>query len=287
MSEKQQEIRNVQLLEDEDQWLALHGRYGLVEEVPPRGDCVVLTSQRLIGFWQEESRHRQVLLPIQNVEAVEITDMARNLKPLVQGGLLLLGAVAVVWLAAAFNVVGILPWLIAGVLVLLAAVTASTYFVAEETAMINFRARISEVALPLRSSEALRDAYSLANGFFQAKAGQIPTAVQDRVSPQASPWEEAGEPGQGEGATSTPDTASNPLESAQAESCAASRRPYAGYDSTLSRVSPGRVSRAASRRPHAEYDSILSRVSPGRVSRAASHRPYAGCDSTPSGVSPG
>ena len=217
MSEKQQEIRSVQLLEDEDQWLALHGRYGLLEEVSPRGDCVVLTSQRLIGFWQEEGRHRQVMLPIQTVEAVEITDLARNLKPLVQGGLLLLGAVAVVWLVAAFNVGGILPWLIMGVLVLLAAVTASTYFVAENPAMITFRARTSEVALPLRSSEALRDAYSLANGFFQAKAGQVPTAVQDRVSSQVSPWEEASGTGQGEETAPAPDAASYPLESVQAE----------------------------------------------------------------------
>ena len=217
MSEKQQQIRSVQLLEGEDQWLALHGRHGLLEEVPPQGDCVVLTSQRLIGFWQEESRHRQVLLPIQNVEAVEITDSTRNLKPLVQGGLLLLGAVAVVLLADAFSVGGILPWLIVGVLALLAAVTASAYFVAEDPAMITFRARTSEVALPLRSSEALRDAHTLVNGFFQAKAGQVPTAFQDRVSHQMSPWEESGGLGQGVGFAAAPDAVSYPLEPAQAE----------------------------------------------------------------------
>ena len=215
MSEEHQEIRRVRLLEGEEVWLALHAQHGLLEEVPPEDDCMLLTNQRLIGFSLEESQRRLVLLPHQSVDAVEITDLARSLRPLVTGGLLVLGAVAAVWLATAFSVGGILPWLIGGILVLLGAITASTYFVAEDTAMITFRARASEAALPLRTPQALRDAYLVANGFFQARAGQrrppeIPTV---EVSP---PWQGTVEPSDGVDAP-TPGTPSYPQEPAQME----------------------------------------------------------------------
>ena len=220
MGEEQQEIRRIQLLEDEELWLVLHERYGLLEEAPPEDNCVLLTNQRLIGFSREESRRRRVLLSLQAVDAVEVTDPARSLRPLVTGGLLILAALVVAWLASVFNVGGFLPWLIEGILVLLGAITASTYFAAEETAVITFRTHTTEVALPLRTPQALRDAYSMAQGFFQAKAGQVPTTSRvsyPLVPPvDASPWQGHGEPSQGTDAPA-PGTASYPQESAQAE----------------------------------------------------------------------
>ena len=222
MNDQQRVIGKTQLLEDEELWLGIHGRDGLVEEVPLKGDCVLLTSRRLIGVWQEERRHRQVLVPIENVEAVEVTDLSRSSKPLVQGGLLLLGAAAVIWLAAALDIIGILPWLIAGVIVLLAAVTASTYFVAEESATITFCSPATEVTLSLRTPEALEDAYTLANGFFQVKAGHSPQAPMERGHLQAPPatdsthWQRPEQGGQGEDAPA-PSPASYPPESPQAQ----------------------------------------------------------------------
>lgn len=172
MSEVQQESERIQPLEGEGPWLVLHERYGFLEEAPPEDDCLLLSNQRLIGFSRREGQRRWTLLSLQAVDAVEVTDVARSLRPLLTGVLLVLGAAALVWLAAVFSMGGVLSWLIGGVLVLLGAITASTYFVAEETATITFRTRTTEVSLALRTPQAVRDAYTMAQGLFQAKAGQ-------------------------------------------------------------------------------------------------------------------
>ncbi len=179
MNEAQQEIRGIQPLEGEGPWLILHERHGLLDQAPPEEDCLLLSNLRLIGLSQGEGRRRSTLLSLQDVDVVEITDISRSLKPLVTGGLMVLSAVVLAWLAAAFDVAGFLPWLIGGTLVLLGAITASTYFVAEETAMITFRNRTTEVSLPLLTPLVMRDAHTMVHRFFQAKAGQAPTADQD------------------------------------------------------------------------------------------------------------
>ena len=155
-------------------WLALEGRYGLLEEPPPKDGFIALTNQRLIAFTREDNKQRRVFLPLDNVDSVEVADQTRTAKPLVTGGLMLVGALVVAWAAAALRLEGVVPWLIAGVLVVLAAVTASTYVVAEETANIVFRTRSTEVSLPLLTSQAEADAYRLANAFFEVKAGHFP-----------------------------------------------------------------------------------------------------------------
>ena len=155
-------------------WLALEGRHGLLEEPPPKDSFIALTNQRLISFIREGHKQRRVLLSLDNVDSVEVADQTRTAKPLITGGLMLVGALVVAWAAAALRLEGVVPWLIAGILVVLAAVTASTYVVAEETANIVFRTRSTEVSLPLLTSQAETDAYLLASAFFEAKAGRFP-----------------------------------------------------------------------------------------------------------------
>ena len=176
MRGEQNKIRSVQLLPNEELWLVLHGRYGLLEDAPPEDDCILLTNQRLMGFISDDGRERLVLVPLQEVDAVEVNDVAQRVKPLLTGAAIMLGAVVVVWLAAALGIAGILPWLIAGALAVLGAITASTYFVAEDAASILFRTRTTELALSLHTPEALRDAHDMAHGFFLARAGQEPAA---------------------------------------------------------------------------------------------------------------
>ncbi len=176
MRGEQEQIRGVQLLPNEELWLVLHGRYGLLEDAPPQDDCILLTNQRLVGFVRNDGREHLVLAPLQEVDAVEVNDVAQRVMPLLTGGAMMLGAVVVVWLAAALGIAGILPWLIGGALVLLGAITASTYFVAEDAASILFRTRTTDLALLLHTPEALRDAHDMAHGFFLARAGHEPTA---------------------------------------------------------------------------------------------------------------
>ena len=91
---------------------------------------------------------------------------------------MLLAAIGVSWAAAVLGWGGVLPWIISAVLVALGALTASSYFVSEDSPSITFRTRTTEVSLSLRGDAALRDAYRVANGPFQVQAGQTATAEQ-------------------------------------------------------------------------------------------------------------
>ena len=178
MNTEYTEVGGIRLLDGEEVRLALDGRYGLLHGAPPQDDFAVVTNRRLICFARKEGKHRQVLLPIDSVESVEVTDLAKSTRPLVSGGLMLLAAIGVSWAAAVLGWGGVLPWIISAVLVALGALTASSYFVSEDSPSITFRSRTTEVSLSLRGDAALRDAYRLANGLFQAQAGQTPTAEQ-------------------------------------------------------------------------------------------------------------
>jgi hypothetical protein len=168
------DIRGISLLNGERLWLALEGRHGLLEEPPPKDSFIGLTNQRLISVIREGHKQRWVLLSLDNVDSVAVVDQTRTAKPLITGGLMFVGALVVAWAAAALRLEGVVPWIIAGILVVLAAVTASTYVVAEEKASIVFRTRATEVSLPLLTSQAETDAYLLTNAFFEAKAGRFP-----------------------------------------------------------------------------------------------------------------
>ena len=196
--------------------MVLHPSRGLSEEVPDRGDCLVLTHQRLLGFWQEQGKIRRILLPLERVEAVELSSTERSMKPLMQGALLLLAAVVVVWLALAFNALGVLAWLIVATTVLLAAVTASTYFSSEQTAVITFRAGTSEVTLHLHTPQAQKDAQRVALGFFQARAGQEIESVAVPPVEAPAPWSGFHDAGHG-GDSGNADAPLPPTESTQDE----------------------------------------------------------------------
>ncbi|MSQ22713.1 MAG: hypothetical protein EXR53_05340 [Dehalococcoidia bacterium] len=221
MNQEHQNIRDVQLLRDEEMWGVLHTGLGLLEEAPDRGDCAVLTSQRLFGFWQEQGRHREILLPLDTVDGVELSSTVRSTKPLIQGAALLLAAVAVVWLALAFDATGILSWLIVTTMVVLASVTASTFFASNQIAMITFRAGALDVRLPLQTPQAQKDAHTLALMFFQARAGQERSRPPLPPVVEPVPWPDTIEPGHLEAAqagdSGSAETPARLVESTQAE----------------------------------------------------------------------
>ena len=192
MDSEHREVRGIRLLDGEEVWLTLDGRYGLLEGAPPQDDFIAVTNQRLICFARKDGKHRRVLLPIGSVDSVEVTDLAKSIRPLLSGGLMLLAAIAVSWATAALGWGGILPWIIGAVLLALGALTASSYFVSEDSPSITFRARTAEVSLALRGEEALRDAYRVANGPFEVRAAQMPAAGQSRAGKNGAnrvvPW---------------------------------------------------------------------------------------------------
>lgn len=246
------EVGGTRLLDGEEVYLTLDGRYGLSQEAPPQDDFVVVTNRRLICFARKEGKHRRVLLPIGSVESVEVTDLAKSTRPLVSGGLMLLAAIGVSWAAAVLGWGGVLPWIISAVLVALGALTASSYLVSEDSPSITFRSRTTEVSLALRGDAALRDAYRLANGLFQVQAGQTPAAEQSSTGEEVTATladEEADRPVQpSSGDVSTADEAP-PVVSASAgdEESAAPEEEPPTEDTSPAEEAPPKVREATAR----------------------------------------
>ena len=170
----------MKLLEGEEIRLVLGSKHGIAQSTPLGEDYLLLTSQRVIATWREETRRRQVAAPLGKVDGIELTEMSRETGPLVTGAALMLAGVMVLPVAELFSLNGVVAWLLAWVLVVLGAVTASAYFVREQAAVITFRAGVLEAALPLRSAQAVLGAYAAAFEFF-ALAGAAST-------PKAGPY---------------------------------------------------------------------------------------------------
>ena len=173
----------MKLLEGEEIRAVLGSRQGMANSLPEGEDYLMITSQRVMAVWREETRHRQVTAPLGRIDGVEVTELVRDYKPLVTGGLFMLAGVMVPWLAALFNLNGIVAWLLAIVLVVLGAVTASAYFVRDQMAVISFRAGGVEASLPLRSPQAVRGAHALTIEFFALTAP--PPVPDSRSAPYA------------------------------------------------------------------------------------------------------
>jgi hypothetical protein len=174
------------MLAGEEVHLVLGSKGGVTKSAPAGEDYLVLTSRRIIAAWREETRRRQVAAPLDRVDGVELAELSRELKPLVTGGLFMLAGVMVPWVAALLNLNSIVAWLLAAVLLVLGAVTASAYFVRDQAAIITFRAGALEASLPLRSAQAVRGAYTAASLFFSLAAAK--GAPYSLESPPGEPF---------------------------------------------------------------------------------------------------
>lgn len=172
MKGEAKEALQTKLLQGEEVHLVLGGKGGLSKSAPAGEDYLVLTSRRVIAAWREETRQRQVAAPLDRVDGVELAELSREPKPLVTGGLFMLAGVMVPWIAGLLTLNSVVTWLLAVVLVVLGAVTASAYFVRDQAAIITFRAGALEASLPLRSAQAMRGAYAVASLFFSLAAAQ-------------------------------------------------------------------------------------------------------------------
>ncbi|MBI4311285.1 MAG: hypothetical protein HY681_05820 [Chloroflexi bacterium] len=220
------ESLQVRPLEGEEVQVVLGGKQGLAKSPPPSEDYVLLTSQRVIATWRDESKRRQVAMPLQRVDGLELTELSRETKPLFTGGLFMAVGVAVPVVAALLELNGVVAWILAFVLVVLGAVTASAYFVRDQAAVITFRAGATEASLPLRTAEAVRGAYAVARQFF-ALTGTPPAAGKPAppyslASPAGAPfrWSRNGEASSAERPMPTPEAATQVAEAPEQASSA-------------------------------------------------------------------
>jgi len=87
-------VRNVALLPGESTSLHFTPDEGLVLAPLDVGRLLVLTNQRLIAFEQHEGMAETVIMPVEEVKGVEVKEGARSKGTMLQGALLMVGAVA-------------------------------------------------------------------------------------------------------------------------------------------------------------------------------------------------
>ena len=86
-------VRNVALLPGESTSLHFTHDEGLVLAPPEIDRLLVLTNQRLIAFAQHEGRSETVIIPVEEVKGVEVKRGARSKGTMLQGALIMVGAV--------------------------------------------------------------------------------------------------------------------------------------------------------------------------------------------------
>ena len=86
-------VRNVALLPGESTSLYFTHDEGLVLAPPEIDRLLVLTNQRLIAFAQHEGMSETVIIPVEEVKGVEVKRGARSKGTMLQGALIMVGAV--------------------------------------------------------------------------------------------------------------------------------------------------------------------------------------------------
>ena len=167
--------------------LALDPREGLKAEPPPEGDFLLLTNRRLLRLTTEGGRERFGLALLEQIDCVEVVNPARSPGALISGGLLVTAGLLAGVFVDAFGFHLFIALVVAAALIGLGVISASKFFVADETATVVFRAGLTELGLPLHSRQAVQDAHTLMGHFFELKTGQLP-----------APFALSGLPGEGD-----------------------------------------------------------------------------------------
>lgn len=199
MNGPEQETSQAALLAGEQLRIVLCSKQGLATAIPASEDYLALTEQRVIARWGDGTRRKEVAMPLERVDAVDLTVLSRDVKSLVTGVLLIAGGVIVPFLSFLLSLNGVVAWLLGAILVLLGIVTSSSYFAPEARAVLLLRAGGAEAALPLHTEAAVKDAGKVAGEVFALKAAQ--KAAKDAspyalVSPYGPPvrWSRDSEP---------------------------------------------------------------------------------------------
>ena len=187
MSALREETLSIAMLNGEQILLVLNSKLGLEQEIPSGGAYVALTNDRIIGTWQEDSRQRNIAVKASSVESLELVKLKRDPRPLFTGGLFVLAGLGVPWLAMTLDLSGLLSFTIAILLVVLGLLTASTYFVREQIALLSIRGGNWEFAVPLTTNQAVAGGFTFINRYFAS------SAAQPEIDSPAPPWGETSE----------------------------------------------------------------------------------------------
>ena len=176
MLSKKGGIRQVELLHRERIDQNFVPDDGLVDAPSSKGSLLVLTSQRLVAFRQQDDQTGTTMVPLDEIKWVSVRSQQRSLKTLFQG--LALGLIGVL----AYPLIGLfiiesgsplIPGVLAAIIVVVGVLIMSRYFFGEEEGTISFMALKEngglELNFPYTGSAASRDSYKVVNRFFQLK----------------------------------------------------------------------------------------------------------------------
>ena len=162
-------VPRVPLLPGESIEMVFDARNGLVSESDPRGEALVVTSERVVQDGVAEGARVVSMFPLQDLSAVEVSDSGRSFERLAQG----------ITLVAAGLVLGGLSWfileiqvlsVILGGLPILAGIYMLTGWAFPDTeGALHLYAPGHAIALPLRSPAAREGVYAAMRRIYELR----------------------------------------------------------------------------------------------------------------------
>ena len=162
-------VPRVPLLPGESIEMVFDARNGLVSESDPRGEALVVTSERVVQDGVAEGARVVSMFPLQDLSAVEVSDTGRSFERLAQG----------VTLVAVGLVLGGLSWfileiqvlsVILGGLPILAGIYMLTGWAFPDTeGALHLYAPGHAIALPLRSPAARESVYAAMRRIYELR----------------------------------------------------------------------------------------------------------------------
>ena len=168
-------IREVALLQGERVEQIFVPQQGLVDATPIKGPLLVMTTQRVMSFNQEDGRQETTLVTLADLRAVSVKRETRSAKSLYQGlALVLLGVMAYFFVGLFITTTGSLaiPAAVGAVIVSAGALLMTRYFFWEQEGTITFiafRGGTWDLSFPYRGNKADEQSSRLVNHFFQLK----------------------------------------------------------------------------------------------------------------------
>ena len=162
-------VPRVPLLPGESIEMVFDSRNGLVSESNPRGEAVVVTSERVVRNGVAEGGRVVSMFPLQDLSAVEISDSGRSFERLAQGITLIsvglvLGGLS--WFILEIQVLSV----ILGGLPILAGIYMLTGWAFPDTeGALNLYAPGHAIALPLRSAVAREGVYAAMRRIYELR----------------------------------------------------------------------------------------------------------------------
>ena len=177
-------IRGVALLPGESVSLNFVPEDGLVSNPPDEDRLLVLTNQRLMAFGQNEGMKETLLMPLEEVKAAGVRAGARSKGTLLQGALMVVGAVIfyvliAYWLTGRIDgpTVPVIRMDLVAFIVFLAVLsgvgmTAQMYF-GKPDGEVTFQGDGVKVTFPFKGEAAEEDVFKVVNAAFAARQTMI------------------------------------------------------------------------------------------------------------------